>query len=66
MTKSNALLACRKQAKTGVFLYMYLATTFLMVPVQREVDIPLLSQTAGLKYRSNVRTAGVGIIQTVC
>ena len=42
MTKSNALLASRKQANTGVFLYMYLATMFLMVPVQREVDIPLL------------------------
>ena len=42
MTKSNALLASRKQAKTGVFLCMYLAVTFLMAPVQREVDKLLL------------------------
>ena len=42
LTKSNALLASKKQAKTGVFLCMYLATTFLMVPVQRDVDIPFL------------------------
>ena len=63
LTKSNALLASRKQAKTGVFLCRYLAVTFLMVPVQSDVDIPLLNQTAGLKCISIGETAGVGTIQ---